>query len=82
MVAKWTSRADFVPAIRYAEVLLNLAEALTRINGLDARAITLLKAVRKRSDPATNLVGRINMLLRERRIEFWVRVSAREICYV
>jgi hypothetical protein len=71
---KWTSNTDYVPVIRYAEVLLNLAEALARNNGLDARAIALLNAVRKRSDPATTLVPAtqqdlINMILTERRIE-------------
>ncbi|MDQ3550745.1 MAG: RagB/SusD family nutrient uptake outer membrane protein, partial [Bacteroidota bacterium] len=71
---KWTSNTDFVPVIRYAEVLLNLAEALARTNGLDARAIALLNAVRKRSDSGTTLVPTsqqelINMILIERRIE-------------
>lgn len=71
---KWTSNTDYVPVIRYAEVLLNLAEALARTNGLDARAIELLNAVRKRSDASTTLVPTtqaelINMILTERRIE-------------
>ncbi|HEU4901337.1 MAG TPA: RagB/SusD family nutrient uptake outer membrane protein [Flavisolibacter sp.] len=71
---KWTANSDNVPVIRYAEVLLNLAEALARTNGLDARAIALLNAVHKRSDPATTLVPLtadelINMILLERRIE-------------
>jgi starch-binding outer membrane protein, SusD/RagB family len=71
---KWTLNTDFVPAIRYAEVMLNLAEALARTNGLDLRAIALLNAVRQRSDPATTLVPLtqaelISMILRERRIE-------------
>lgn len=71
---KWTSNTDFVPVIRYAEVLLNLAEALARTNGLDARAIELLNAVRKRSDASTTLVPTtqaelISMILTERRIE-------------
>ena len=71
---KWTANTDFVPAIRYAEVMLNLAEALARVNGLDARAIALLNAVRKRSDATTTLVPvtaaeLITMILRERRIE-------------
>jgi starch-binding outer membrane protein, SusD/RagB family len=71
---KWTSNTDYVPVIRYAEVLLNLAEALARTNGLDTRAVALLNAVRKRSDPATTLAPSsqqelIDMILIERRIE-------------
>ena len=71
---KWTANTDNVPVIRYAEVLLNLAEALARTNGQDVRAIALLNAVHKRSDPATTLVPvtadeLINMILLERRIE-------------
>jgi hypothetical protein len=71
---KWTSNSDYVPVIRYAEVMLNLAEALARTNGLDARAIALLNAVRKRSDPATTLApvtaaALIDAILIERRIE-------------
>jgi hypothetical protein len=71
---KWTANTDFVPVIRYAEVLLNLAEALARTNGVDARAIALLNAVRKRSDPATTLApasqqALIDAILLERRIE-------------
>src|SRR4030095_12668587 len=52
---KWTANTDYVPAIRYVEVLLNLAEALARQNGLDVKAIALLNAVRKRSDPSVTL---------------------------
>lgn len=71
---KWTANENFVPVIRYAEVLLNLAEALARVNGLDARAIALLNAVRQRSDATTVLVptsqaALIDMILTERRIE-------------
>jgi hypothetical protein len=71
---KWTSNSDYVPVIRYSEILLNLAEALARINGLDNRAIALLNAVRKRSDSGTTLNPAsqqelIDMILRERRIE-------------
>ncbi len=71
---KWTANTDYVPAIRYAEVLLNYAEALARVNGLDPKAIALLNAVRKRSDAATTLVPTtqaelIDMILTERRIE-------------
>jgi len=71
---KWNDNTNFVPGIRYAEVMLNLAEALARTNVLDARAIALLNAVRKRSDPAVTLTPltqaeSISMILRERRIE-------------
>jgi hypothetical protein len=71
---KWTANTDWVPVIRYAEVLLNLAEALARTNGLDARAIALLNAVRQRSDPATTLTpatpgALIDAILVERQIE-------------
>jgi len=71
---KWTTNTDYVPAIRYAEVLLNLAEALARQNGVDAKAVALLNAVRKRSDPAVTLAPTtqqelIDMILTERRIE-------------
>lgn len=66
---------DYVPVMRYSEVLLNLAEALARTNPADVRALALLNAVRQRSDPATVLapVGQqalIDAILLERRIEF------------
>jgi hypothetical protein len=67
---------DYAPVIRYAEVMLNLAEALARVNSLvDARALALVNAVRKRSDAAANVVALtqtelINAILLERRIEF------------
>lgn len=71
---KWTANTDYVPVIRYAEVLLNLAEALARTNGLDVRAIELLNAVRKRSDASVTLAPTtqqevIDAVLLERRIE-------------
>jgi hypothetical protein len=45
------TQTDYVPVIRYAEVLLNLAEALARsTNSVDSRAVALLNAVRGRSD--------------------------------
>lgn len=66
---------DFPQVIRYSEVLLNLAEALARVNGLDARALLLVNAVRKRSDATTTIVAGtqqalIDAILLERRIEF------------
>jgi hypothetical protein len=41
---------DYVPVIRYAEILLNYAEAAANTNDL-VQATALLKAVRNRSDP-------------------------------
>lgn len=70
------SPADYVPVIRWAEVLLNLAEALARTNaGVDTRAVALLNAVRQRSDATTIFAPvtqdeLIALILRERRIEF------------
>ena len=67
---------DYAPIIRYAEVLLNLAEALARANtGVDAKALALVNAVRKRSDATTTLTATsqtelVNAILTERRIEF------------
>jgi hypothetical protein len=70
---------DYVPVIRYAEVLLNLAEAKVRTsNTIDAQAVALLNAVRNRSDAATTFTvasfatstDLINAILKERRIEF------------
>ncbi|RYG12776.1 MAG: RagB/SusD family nutrient uptake outer membrane protein [Chitinophagaceae bacterium] len=65
---------DYVPVIRYAEVLLNLAEATVVTD--PTRSIALLTAVRQRSNPAyvfpaadllpANLK---NTILTERRIE-------------
>ena len=66
---------NYVPIIRYAEVLLNLAEALARTNaGVDARALDLVNAVRRRSDPTATLTAAskqelIDIILRERRME-------------
>jgi starch-binding outer membrane protein, SusD/RagB family len=49
---------DFVPIIRYAEVLLNLSEAITRnTNTVDARAIALLNAIRNRSDASVTFTA-------------------------
>lgn len=67
--------ADFTPVIRWSEVLLNLAEALARTNGVDARALLLVNAVRQRSDATTTITATtptelINAILLERRIEF------------
>lgn len=75
---KWTTGSpytDWVPVIRYSEVMLNLAEGLARsASGVDARALELLNAVRKRSDPSTTFTFAtkeelIDAILTERRIE-------------
>lgn len=66
---------NYVPIIRYAEVMLNLAEAIARTTaGVDARALALLNAVRQRSDATTTFAPAtqtdlINAILNERRIE-------------
>lgn len=80
-LSKWpnpNNAADPSPVIRYAEVILNLSEALARAatgTTVDTRALALLNAVRKRSDatitdfaPATK-DELINLILTERRIE-------------
>jgi len=78
-LTKYPSPSPFLDppiVIRYAEVMLNLAEALARTNaGVNARALALLNAVRKRSDPSVTLApadqnALINAILTERRIEF------------
>ncbi len=70
---------DWAPVIRYAEVLLNLAEAEARANGVNARAIALLNAVYLRSNAGgtpyvagdfANVDAFVNRLLLERNIEF------------
>ena len=71
-----TPYSDYVPVIRYSEVLLNLAEALANLNGLDARATAILNAVRGRSDATTvfkptDKADLLSKILNERRIEFF-----------
>ena len=70
---------DYVPVIRYSEVLLNLAEAKVRSTStVDAQAVALINAVRNRSDASTTFTAAnfatstdlINAILKERRIEF------------
>jgi hypothetical protein len=71
--------SDWVPVIRYAEVLLNYAEALARTGNADSliRSTALLAAVRNRSDPAYVFpAGSINTqsaliatILQEKKIE-------------
>lgn len=67
---------DYVPVIRYAEVMLNYAEAAAQTNDLPM-AVALLKAVRNRSNPShifseTELTSKatiLNLIFNERRIE-------------
>ena len=78
-MAKFTTPnpyTDFVPVIRWSEVLLNLAEARVRsTNSIDAQALALINRVRQRSD-ATAVIAPASVaafteaLLTERRIEF------------
>lgn len=68
---------DYVPVMRYAEVLLNLAEASVRTGDL-IRGVQLVTAVRQRSNPGfvfapTDIAtsdALTNTILTERRIEF------------
>jgi hypothetical protein len=81
-LAKYTAPSpytDYAPVIRYAEVLLNLAEARVRsTNTVDAQAVALLSAVRNRSDAAityttanfANAAALTDAIMLERRIEF------------
>ena len=78
----YTNRGDYAPQIRYAEVLLTLAEAEARTAGtVSARAVDLLNTVRNRAltTPATQQYlaagfaaknDLIKAILLERRIEF------------
>ncbi|SEA92648.1 RagB/SusD family nutrient uptake outer membrane protein [Pedobacter hartonius] len=70
---------DYAPIIRYAEVLLNVAEAYSRTTALDTRALNLLNAVRNRAVPVANRFTIANFpsqtaltqaILNERRVEF------------
>ena len=70
---------DYVPVIRYSEVLLNLAEARTRSTStVDPQAVALLSAVRSRSDATTtyttasfaSATALASAILEERNIEF------------
>lgn len=68
---------DYLPVIRYAEVMLNLAEAEARTGGVTQRAVDMLNAVRGRSDASVQFTTGsfasadelITAILRERRIE-------------
>jgi hypothetical protein len=73
--------ADYTPILRYAEVLLNYAEAEARVNGVTQKAVDLLNAVRNRaltdeskhfttSSFGSDADKLITAILQERRIEF------------
>ncbi|MGE5521102.1 MAG: RagB/SusD family nutrient uptake outer membrane protein [Candidatus Dadabacteria bacterium] len=78
----YATRGDWAPQIRYAEVLLTLAEAEARqASGVSQRAIDLLNAVRNRAlanastdaytaASFTDKVALVKAILLERRIEF------------
>ncbi|GGD68788.1 hypothetical protein GCM10011514_36150 [Emticicia aquatilis] len=67
---------DYMPIIRYSEVLLNYAEAAAYTGDL-TKSVELLKAVRNRSDATYNFpaaatadkTALVNTILKERRIE-------------
>ncbi len=65
---------DYVPVVRYAEILLIKAEALARTGtGVNAAALALVQQVRDRSTGGTIVVATqtdlINAILKEKRIE-------------
>ncbi|MDR1344436.1 MAG: RagB/SusD family nutrient uptake outer membrane protein [Tannerellaceae bacterium] len=72
--------ADYAPVIRYAEALLNYAEAEARVNGVTQKAVDLLNAVRNRAvtdaskqftiTSFANADALVTAILQERRIEF------------
>ncbi len=74
--AKPSPFLDYIPVIRYSEVLLNYAEAAAR-TGEQALAVNLLNAVHKRADanfvfPAERISGTdalVETIWKERRIE-------------
>lgn len=76
ILTKWSGTSpfiDWVPVIRYSEVLLNVAEAEAEV-GDQGRALALVNAVHTRSDATTSLTSSskddlINKILTERRIE-------------
>jgi hypothetical protein len=80
-VGKWTSytsQVDYAPVMRYAEVLLNYAEALAKNGGVTQQAVDLLNAVRTRSYTAgaytlagfANTQAFVDAVLLERNMEF------------
>ncbi|MFD2965780.1 RagB/SusD family nutrient uptake outer membrane protein [Sphingobacterium bambusae] len=81
LLAKYLKRnpnTDYIPVIRYAEVLLNFAEAEVRSPGGSlAKAVSLVKAIRNRADGSYVFTSEsltssniLETIARERRIEF------------
>src|SRR5690606_36304319 len=74
---KYTAVTDWVPVLRYSEILLIKAEALANLatgTTVDATALALVNEVRQRSSPAETIVAAtkqdlVNAILLERRIE-------------
>ena len=75
----YTTPADYAPVLRYAEVLLNRAEAIVKSgNSVTQAAVDLLNAVRVRSYPAgaytlagfATVQSFIDAIMLERNIEF------------
>ena len=71
------TNSDWVPVIRYAEVLLNLAEAEARLAWPNQRAVALLNAVYLRSNPTADPLADfasadafVDRIMLERNIEF------------
>lgn len=69
---------DNVPVIRYAEVVLNRAEALARTTGVTSEAVNLLNSIRNRAVPGAtpytvasfaNATALINAILEQRKFE-------------
>ncbi|UHG92361.1 RagB/SusD family nutrient uptake outer membrane protein [Spirosoma oryzicola] len=72
---QYTTRADWAPVLRYAEVLLNVAEAYARQGTNANQGFLLLNAVRNRSVPTAERftaapADLVQAILNERRIEF------------
>ncbi len=75
----YTNWTDTAPIIRYAEVLLNRAEAEARLNGKTAKALNLLNGIRDRAKSGTMVSyaltdfatanDLVQSILNERRIE-------------
>lgn len=70
---------DYVPVIRYSEVLLNLSEAIARKSKtIDTRSLDLFNAVYSRSNPGkvftasdfSSLQAYLDRMIEERRMEF------------
>lgn len=75
----YATRTDWAPIIRYAEVLLNVAEAYARTTALSPNALALLNAVRNRAVAVADRYSiasfasgtdLVKAILNERRIEF------------